>query len=578
MHEIHDFEALLKLEKWALYSALVGIVAGMGAVAFDLLTSACETFFLRILVNYSHEMLIENPSLEFRWYLLPFITGVGGLLSGLLVYGLAPEAGGHGVNAVIRSLHQLSGLIHRKVVLVKMLASAITIGSGGSAGKLGPVAQVSAGLSSWLAHMLRAIPYDRRIMVMCGVASGIGAMFRAPLGAAFFAIEVLYRRDFESEALIPAIISSIVAYTVYILFMGTESAFYVPRHEMPSVYNFPLYALLGVVTGFVAILYVRLFYGMRNLIFKNIPAPKALIPMIGGILTGIVGIFYPHILGTGYEWIELAILGRLSLDFMLILILTKMLTTSLTLGSGGSGGVFAPLLFIGAMIGGTFGALLQGFIPGTTSSISHFAIVGMASFFAAAAKVPLASIVMIVEMTRGYEMLVPTIIASVLAYVISGELTIYESQVLSKERSPFHTHLLIKRVLRHYKVESVMTTNYVAFKPYERVIDVIMKSIKVPYGVFPVIQGGRLVGAVIYGDLIKLISKETRMMPIVKVMKKNVPIICPNETLDKALDEMLSYGMNVVMVVDSISNMKLMGIVTRSNIMELLWRRSRRAS
>jgi len=202
----------------------------------------------------------------------------------------------------------------------------------------------------------------------------------------------------------------------------------------------------------------------------------------------------------------------------------------------------------------------------------------MASFFAAAAKVPLASIVIVAEMTRGYELLVPTMIASVLAYAISGEFTIYENQVPSRENSPFHMRALTKEMLRRYKVRDILMTNFITFDPHDKVFNAIKMMIKAPYTAYPVVERSRLVGVILYRDLAKLSSEEAMSTPIFKVMKRDVPLALPDESLDVVLDRMLSYGVNVIMVVDSPENMRLLGVVTEDDVMRILWRQNRRAT
>lgn len=270
------------------------------------------------------------------WLLV--IPALGGLLSGLLVYLVAPEAEGHGTDAMIESFHQRGGHIRKRVPLVKIVASAVTIGSGGSAGKEGPIAQIGSGFGSFFATVLKLKPRDRRLLVLAGAAGGIGAIFRAPLGAALFAPEVLYREtEFEYEAILPCIISSIVAYSVFTNVYGRRAIF------SPGTVDFTLpelipYALFGVVCALVGFVYIRVFYGLRDRFFNPLGIPRLVKPALGGLMVGAVAFLFPQIMDGGYGWVQAALEGKLFWGTMLLLAFLKILATSCTISSGGSGG------------------------------------------------------------------------------------------------------------------------------------------------------------------------------------------------------------------------------------------------
>ena len=277
---------------------------------------------------------------------------MGGLVSGLLVYLIAPEAEGHGTDAMIDAFHQRGGYIRKRVPLVKILASAITIGSGGSAGKEGPIAQIGAGFGSFFATVFKLKPRDRRILVLAGAAGGIGAIFHAPLGAALFAPEVLYREtEFESEAILPCIVSSIVASSIFDQYFGRTALFFPGPVDFAPVELLP-YALFGVVCAGVGYLYVKLFYDVaRDRIFRRVKLPKMLKPALGGLMLGVVALLFPQIMDGGYGWVQAALEGKIFWGTMLLLALMKIVATSCTISSGGSGGVFGPSMVIGATLG-----------------------------------------------------------------------------------------------------------------------------------------------------------------------------------------------------------------------------------
>jgi CIC family chloride channel protein len=354
-----------------------------------------------------------------------------------LVFGLAPEAEGHGTDAVIKSFHYLKGKIRRRVPVVKALASAITIGSGGSAGREGPIAQIGAGFGSALADFLNLEDDERRVMMLAGVAGGIGSIFRAPLGAALFSAEVLYSEpDFEYLALLPGLISAITGYCIYCTYAGWGLLFAVPPIEFHQIKQLPLYALLGILCGLVGVVYPKVFYGTRDRIFRPLPVPASL--LLGGI-----ALFFPAALGMGYGYIQLSIQGAFDIRFLLLLAAVKIVATSLTISSGGSGGVFGPSLVIGGALGAAYGRAAAHYFPGMAPDPVACTMVGMVGFFAGVAKVPFASVIMVMEMTGTYGLLVPSLLVAAIAYLFMPvSIRLYENQLPSRSDSPVHQSLV----------------------------------------------------------------------------------------------------------------------------------------
>ena len=320
-----------------------------------------------------------------------------------------------------------------------MVASAITIGSGGAAGREGPTALISAGIGSIYATLGKRSDHERRLLVLIGMASGLSAIFRSPIGTAIFAIEVLYGdMEFEGAALLYTMLGSVIAYAVNGLFVGFQPLFEVPANiPIPGLSEYAWYALLGIVAGVVATILPNVFYGIRDL-FHAIPIPPHVKPAIGGLGLGLMALVLPQVLGGGYGWIQEAINGQLVLGLLLALAFAKIVALALTISSGGSGGVFAPSLYIGAMLGGGLAKVFN-------QPAAAFAVVGMAAVFAGAARIPIATLLMVTEMTGGYHLLVPAALAVVLSYVIQVALTsklkyksLYEAQVDRKADSPAH--------------------------------------------------------------------------------------------------------------------------------------------
>ncbi|MGC9158153.1 MAG: chloride channel protein [Terracidiphilus sp.] len=370
---------------------------------------------------------------------MPLATTLGGLLSGILVYGLAPEAEGHGTDTVVKALHWTGGAIRTRVAPIKILASAITIGSGGSAGREGPTALIAAGIGSVYADLLHRTVREKRLVVLMGMAAGLSAIFRSPIGTALFAVEVLYGGiEFEAEALLYCMLAAIVAYMVNGSFVGWQPLFLVPAQTAPTgVADYGWYTVLGVTSGIVATILPETFYRIRDA-FLALRVPQWIKPAIGGLMLGCMALAIPQVLGGGYGWIQEAIDGRLALHLMILLLVAKILAMSLTVSSGGSGGVFAPSLYVGAMLGGIFAAFAH-------QPAAGMVVVGMGAVFGGAARVPIATLLMVAEMTGGYQLLVPAALAVMLSFMMQMKLSsfckygsMYEGQVAGREDSPAH--------------------------------------------------------------------------------------------------------------------------------------------
>jgi CIC family chloride channel protein len=435
--------ALRHHSRWIVLSALVGVVSGLGAILFDLAFLIPRRLLLEGIAGFvPPESGVEGgpgygPA---HPWLIPVSLVIGGLATGLIVFGLAPEAEGHGTDAVLRSFHHLGGRIRRRVPIVKAIASAITIGSGGSAGREGPIAQIGAGFGSFLADLVRLKEDERRVMMMAGVAGGIGSIFRAPLGAALFAAEILYSNpEFEPEVLIPALIASLTGFTVYSAYSGWGLLFDVAPINYHEPVELPLYVLLGVLCALAGAVYPKVFYGVRDRLFRPLPLPRFLKPALGALVVGLIGVFFPASLGKGYGYIQEAIRGGYGPWFLLALAGIKIVTTSFTISSGGSGGVFGPAIVIGGALGGAFGQAAGALVPGLAPPPVACIMVGMGGFFAGVAKVPFASVIMVTEMTGSYGLLVPALLVAAIAYlVLPRSVRLYENQVPGRADSPAH--------------------------------------------------------------------------------------------------------------------------------------------
>lgn len=441
---------------------MLGVVGAVGAQVFLFALRWLTRLFVNDFAGYVAPGLpSEGGALRevigpHGLWLIPVVTTLGGLIVGLIIERYAPEAEGHGTDAVVRAFHRADGVIRPRVPPIKLLASAITIGSGGSGGREGPTALIAAGVGSWYATITRREGRDRRLLMLAGMAAGLSAMFRSPIGTALMAIEVLYAdMEFEAGALLYALLASIVAYAVNGFVDGWEPLFRVPSPigQLPSALDYGWYVVLGILAGVTATLVPVVFYRIRDL-FRVSRIPPALRPAVGGLAMGLLAVAVPQVIGGGYGWMQMAIDGRLALGTMLLLVGAKWLATSLSVASGGSGGIFAPSLYVGAMLGGAWAALVH-------APPAPFIIVGMAAVFSGAAHVPLATLMMVTEMTGGYTLLVPAALAVVISYLVQRRLSerlryrsLYEAQVESRADSPAHhsQHLEIAlRILRDHQ-------------------------------------------------------------------------------------------------------------------------------
>jgi CIC family chloride channel protein len=438
------------------YSALIGIAGGLGAQLFNWIVNYAEHLLLVGIAGYQPpEPGILNPEPTVGpWglWLIPVSTVLGGLLSGFLVYTFAPEAEGHGTDAAVEAFHYKGGKIKPLVPLVKVLSSAITIGSGGAAGREGPTAQISVGLGSILADVLRLRDEDRRILVLAGMAAGLAAVFRSPLGMAIFSVEILYSgMAFETEALIYTVIASVVAYAVNGLFVGWSPIFFLPETiHFTNPTALVGYAILGIVAGIIGAIEPPIFYGIRD-IFRALRVPNHIKPAIGGLLMGLLALIIPETVSSGYGWVQKSMTGDYVGWLLIFLALAKILAMSLTISSGGSGGVFGPNVYIGGMIGAWVAFAMDSFIPGAGLSPASFAVVGMAAVFAGTARVPISTLIMVAEMTGGYGLIVPSMLATMIAFVVERTVSasfkyprLYEAQVELRSDSPTHLEGMLK--------------------------------------------------------------------------------------------------------------------------------------
>ena len=389
------------------FATLIGVGAGFGAIIFRWMI----TFFENIFFTQGQHTLAFLGS-----YYVVIIPTIGGVIVGLIVYFFAREAKGHGVPEVMLAVAIGGSRIRPRVAAIKALVSSICIGSGGSVGREGPIVQISSALGSTIGQLFRLSEDKIRILIACGAAGGIAATFNAPLAGIFFGLEVILR-EYGTRYFSSVVLSAVTATVISRTFLGSSPAFVTPPYELLSSYDIIFYFVLGLLAAIVGRLFIKVLYKCEDL-FDAINMPSYLKPALGGLLLGLIGLYFPQIFGVGYPSIEKTLNGQLGPFLVFGLIGLKIIATSLTLGSGGSGGVFAPSLFIGAMLGSSFGSFLHLLFPGISVSPGAYALVGMAAVFAGAAQAPISAILILFEMTGDYKIMLPLMIACVISTLV----------------------------------------------------------------------------------------------------------------------------------------------------------------
>ena len=565
--------------KWALYFMAIGVIAGLGSIAFHYLCLLGSHFFMDLFAGYrppspagEHHLLTPTTT-PFNRYVLLILPALGGIFSGWLVYTFAPEAEGHGTDAAIDAYHNRGGFIRGRVPIIKTLASAVTLTTGGSGGREGPIAQIGAGFGSFLATKLNLSERERRIMMAAGIGAGVGSIFRAPLAGALFAAEVLYRDpEFESDVIIPAGISSVVAYCLFCLVFGWGSLFEAPHFKFQNPLELGPYMVLSLVLIVTGLMYVKSFYGVTG-VFHKLRIPNHIKPAIGGLCTGIIGFFMPQTLAFGYGYIQRALDSptEITVGFLLALGLGKIFTTSFSIGSGGSGGVFGPSVVIGGAMGGVVGKIFHELLPNVVTEPGAFIIVGMAGFFAGVSNTPISTIIFVSEMTNSYHLLLPSLLVCSLTYLASRRWTIFHNQVTSKVDSPAHAGEFFVDILQAIRVKDLshrirkvaLIPQDMPFKQFKK----FFSSTKQHY--FPVMdEDKRLIGIFSSTDIrAVLFSDDIEHLVVMKdIATSDIIISTLEDDLNTVLHKFTQKNIDSLPVVQTDDHGILLGMLNRRDV------------
>ncbi len=544
--------AMSYLPKWLILASVIGVIAGAGAVVFYEALRISTHVFLGLLAGYQ----VPTPAGEgnaagsahfARAWAIPLAVVLGALASGFLVFTWAPEAEGHGTDAAISAVHHNPRGIRLRAVIVKIVASALTIGSGGSGGREGPTAQISAGFGSLLARILDLSPEDGRIAVSVGIGSGIGAIFSAPFGGAVLAADIVYRDDFEFEALLPGVFASIIAYVVFGAVFGYQPLFVIPGgYHFNQPIQLVWFALIGLLAGGLGLLYSKSFYGVCEL-SQRLPFSKKLRPALGGLLVGLMALGLPEVLGTGYGWVQKG-LGAEMLHTPLLIILAlplaRILATALSIGTGGSGGVFGPGMVIGAFSGLAVWRVLEPFAPGVGHDPAPFVIVGMMAVFGGISRAPIAVMLMVAQMTGSIALLGPAMIAVAIAWFIVGRSddSIYRSQLRTRSDSEASRLQFSLPQLATVSVASVVNDPTVLLHDHTSVFEALQVLHEAGVPGAPVIDAhGTYLGTVDI-DVLASLADQNSELPVASVLDPTTTTVAIDTSLQVGLEALTQAG------------------------------------
>lgn len=563
---------------------LVAIACGLagagGAVVFRLMIRLAQAVFwggsdgiAQLLdegwLAETSDPLVIASSLEWYWRLL--VPALGGVVVGPLIYFFAREAKGHGVPEVILAVAQRGGVIRGRVVAIKALASAISIGSGGSVGREGPIVQIASALCSSIGQFLKVPASQLRVIVACGAAAGIAATFNAPIAGALFASEVVIG-NFALAQLSPIVISSVVATVGSRFFLGNHPAFKVHGYALVSPLELIPYMLVGVVAGFVALAFMRTLYASEDL-FDRIPIPEYSKAAVGGLMVGAIGIALPNVFGVGYSTITQALTDQLPMTLLGMLLVAKILATAITIGSGGSGGIFAPSLFLGATTGGFLGSILHQWFPEATATSGAYALVTMGAVVAAATHAPITAIIMIFELTQTINIIPPLMAACVVSTLVTSRI----------ERNSIYTEKLVRRGIDIYEEEernvlkNIFVHDIIDTEPevlpaganFRTVVERILSSESREF--FVVNERDELLGVIYLRELTRMLVEQEVLQTLViaeDLLESNHPTINEDDNLDVAMQVFSGGFAEQIAVVDPENPKKLVGSIHKKDVLQ----------
>ena len=547
--------------KLIIFPSLTGALTGAATIGFVELLHGVQWAVL----GSSDSPLRVLPHLH--WYHIMLAPAVGGLILGPLVHYLAPEAEGHGVPEVIEAVMLRGGRIRKRVAAVKSLASALTIGTGGSVGREGPIVQIGAAVGSAVGQILRLPSEQIKTLAACGAGAGIAAVFNAPIAGAFFALEVV-TGNFAMPSFSPVILSSVMATVVSRAYFGDYPAFIVQPYKLESVYEIPIFVGLGVACGVVGVMFVWIMDRMETLA-PRLSIPKMWRPAAGGLLLGAMLIYLPDLYGVGYGTMDGALSGKISWKLLALLLPIKMIATSLTLSSGGSGGVFLPSLYIGAVAGGLFGTAAHSVLPTLTASSGAYALVGMAGVLAAATHSPITAMILLFEVAGDYEIMLPVMIVVTLSTMVCRALREDSLYSAALSRRGISVHRREDVIMRTHTVGEVMRPPIHVISDRTSIGDTVQYFLEHDaVRAYVVDTNNRFLGAISIHDIK---DPEVRQLgPLVlarDIAEPNLHTVAPDDTLADCMDHFILSEDDDLPVINGAGD--LVGVVSRRDVLRV---------
>lgn len=540
-----------------------GVVVGYAAVLFIVLVELMEyAFFGEALRPF--EILRHVP-----WYRVMLVPALGGLLTGLVIHIFAREAKGHGVSEVMEAVALQGGVIRGRVGLVKTIASALTLGSGGSVGREGPIVQIGASIASKIGQVLGANPRQLRTLAGCGASAGIGAIFNAPIAGAIFSLEVILG-DFELATFAPIVLAAVMGTAVAQSRLGNYPSFEAPAFEVHAVLaEIPFWLLIGVLAGLIAALFIKALAFSEDS-FEKIPVWTPLRPALGGLAVGAMGLLVPWVLGGGYATMTDMLFGRLTWTLLALLVGMKLVATCVSIGSGGSGGAFAPALFIGAALGGIVGHGVEAIMPGYTAAPGMYALIGMGAVLAGAAQAPLTALLMAFEVTNNYQTILPVMLACAISAIIARRYAKESVYTMKLARRGINLRLTHEQnLLRVLTVRDAMTREVQTVPEtmkFGDLLDLLAHSREID---FPVVDtAGRLTGMISFQDIREVAFEKglEDVLIVRELMSRNAITVTERDDLHTALERIGSRNIERLPVVDVHERRRVVGMLSRRDI------------
>ncbi|MBU0506605.1 MAG: chloride channel protein [bacterium] len=547
-------------------AVIIGILAGFGAIIIRSLIKWVST------ISFPGTSDLLSNIMAQPWYVIVFVPALGGAIVGPLIYFFAREAKGHGVPEVMQAILLKGGIIRPRVAIVKAIASVLTIGTGGSVGREGPIVQIGSSIGSSVGQFFRVSDQRLTTFVGCGAAAGIAAAFNAPIAGALFAVEIILQ-DFAFSQFSPIVISSVTATVISHHFEGNFSAFQVPPYMLTNPKELFFYFILAILCAIVGFLFIRVLYFCEDFFDDKLKIPEYLKPIIGGLLIGGIALIFPQVMGVGYESINNALHGKTIWYMAFVLIFIKIIATSFTLGSGGSGGIFAPSLFLGAMTGVSFGSVIHNLFPSITATPGAYALVAMGGLVAATTQAPITAIIIVFELTNDYHIILPLMITCIVSTIVSTKFSRESIYTLKLLRRNIHIKDGTEvNIMKSLYVKDIYTESFETILVTEDFDHIVKQLISGRDPYLLVIDKNKNYQGIISINSIKeyLFEKDIfhDLLIADDIADKKVETVLPEDNCQIVLDKISKSKLEGMPVLDPKNKKHVLGIIWRKNILD----------